>query len=101
MEINSNFDESAGELTIEVKGRFDFSCLQAFRNSYTKISERPSKYTINLGGAEYLDSSALGMLLALRDHAGGDEANITIINCSEDIIKIFKITKLTELFNIS
>lgn len=89
------------ELTIKVEGRFDFSCLQAFRNTYANLSQRPSSYVLDLGDAEYLDSSALGMLLALRDFAGGDDSRITVTNCSEDVKKIFKITKLNELFNIA
>ena len=41
------------------------------------------------------------MLLALRDLVGGDEANVKIINCSNDVRKILMITKLDELFDIN
>ena len=57
-------------------------------------------FIVDLEKSTYIDSSALGMLLALRDHAGGDKAKILITNCSEDIKKILSITKLDELFTV-
>ena len=50
--------------------------------------------------ASYLDSSALGMLLLLRDYAGGDSASITIVHCNDDIKKIFAISNFEQLFDI-
>jgi anti-anti-sigma regulatory factor len=40
------------------------------------------------------------MLLALRDHAGGDDARVTIRNAIPDVKKILMITKLNELFKV-
>lgn len=100
MTITSNASADGNELTITVKGRFDFSALQQFRNAYEKVSPKPKAYVIDLKESDYLDSSALGMLLALRDHAGGDSANIRILNANADIKKILVITKLDELFKV-
>ncbi len=100
MSITSNISNDGKELVISIVGRFDFSSLQNFRNSYENEEIHPEKYIVDLKESDYLDSSALGMLLALRDHAGGDDANIKIINCSPDVKKILLITKLNELFSI-
>lgn len=100
MSINSNLSEDKKTLTISVEGRFDFSSLQLFRNSYEEVEPKPESFIIDLKGSDYLDSSALGMLLALRDHAGGDDANVSIINCNPDVRKILVITKLDELFKV-
>ncbi len=56
---------------------------------------------MDLQETTYLDSSALGMLLLLRDHAGGDKANIEIRNCSPDVKKILSISNFEQLFEIS
>jgi anti-anti-sigma regulatory factor len=40
------------------------------------------------------------MLLALRDFAGGDNADIRIVECNPDVKKILVITKLDELFKV-
>ena len=77
-----------------------FSSLQQFRNAYEKVNPKPKTYIVDLQESDYLDSSALGMLLALRDHAGGDSANIRITHSNPDIKKILVITKLDELFKV-
>lgn len=102
MSITSSLSDpdKGGVLTIAVQGRFDFSALQLFRNAYEKTNPKPNKFIIDLKESDYLDSSALGMLLALRDYAGGDDAKISIINCNSDIKKILVITKLDELFSV-
>lgn len=100
MTIRSVLSPDGEELTISVHGRFDFSSLQLFRNAYENQEGHPNKYIVDLKESDYLDSSALGMLLALRDHAGGDNASIRIVNCTPDVRKIFVITKLDELFTV-
>jgi anti-anti-sigma factor len=101
MTITSSVSADGNEITIIVQGRFDFSALQQFKNSYEKIAPKPETYVVDLNGSEYLDSSALGMLLALRDYAGGDYANIRIVGANLDVKKILVITKLDELFKVT
>ena len=100
MGISTHESNDGQELTIAVSGRFDFSSLQLFRNAYESASVKPKCYVVDLKESDYLDSSALGMLLALRDHAGACGAKIKIINCNPDVKKILVITKLDELFII-
>jgi len=57
-------------------------------------------YIVDLKDATYLDSSALGMLLLLRDHAGGETAHVRIVNCNPDVRKILTISNFEQLFNI-
>ena len=100
MTISSMASSDGKELTISVQGRFDFSALQNFRNAYETLDMPAERYIIDLRESDYLDSSALGMLLALRDYAGGDDSKIIISNCKPDVKKILVITKLDELFDI-
>lgn len=101
MSIITNLSEDGKILTIAMQGRFDFSSLQEFKDAYEKITPKPDQFIIDLKESEYLDSSALGMLLALREYAGEDRANLRITNCNEDIKKILHITKLDELFSVN
>lgn len=100
MGVQSSTDSSGKELTIKVDGRFDFSAHQDFRDAYEGISNDVTNYIVDLGSTSYLDSSALGMLLLLRDHAGGDNANIKIVKCNEDVRKILTISNFEQLFTI-
>jgi len=100
MAIVSSLDAGTGELTIKVKGRFDFSAHQEFRDAYEKVDSVPGLYLVDMAETTYLDSSALGMLLLLRDHAGGDSAQIKIANCNSDVKKILTISNFEQLFDI-
>lgn len=101
MAIRTTASADGKEILIQVDGRFDFSCHQEFRHAYQGNGVRPERYVIDLQGAVYLDSSALGMLLLLRDYAGGDEARIRIVNCNDDVRRILTISNFQRLFSIA
>jgi anti-anti-sigma factor len=86
---------SSGTLRIAIRGRFDFSAHQEFRRSYENAAE-VSDYVVDLGGTEYVDSSALGMLLLLRERAG--DKSVRIVNCSAGVRRILEIANFQKLF---
>jgi anti-anti-sigma factor len=88
-------------LTIVIKGRFDFGSHQHFRNAYERHDKVPDTYIVDLKETTYLDSSALGMLLLLRDHAGGDDSEVRVVNSSSDVRKILAISNFDKLFDIN
>ncbi len=100
MAITSTFSADSGDLVIAISGRFDFSSHQEFRGVYENVDVKSGAYVIDLANSSYLDSSALGMLLMLRDYAGGDEANVSIINCNNDVKKILNVSNFEQLFTI-
>jgi|TARA_B110000971_G_scaffold134361_1_gene137499 anti-anti-sigma factor len=100
MTIESCASQSGNELTISIEGRFDFSAHQEFRDCYERVEAEPAIYIVDLNRTTYLDSSALGMLLLLRDHAGGDNAEVSIVNCNRDVKKILTISNFEQLFSI-
>lgn len=99
--VTATSGQDGKELTIAIEGRFDFGAHQQFREAYEHAVSRPSSYAIDLAKANYLDSSALGMLLLLRDYAGGENAEVKIINASNDVRKILAISNFDKLFFIS
>ena len=100
MTITAKSSGDGAELTIEVEGRFDFSTHQEFRKAYEVTDAKPRKFVIDMRGANYLDSSALGMLLLLRDYAGGDTAQISISHCSPEVKNILTVSNFDQLFNL-
>lgn len=101
MTISSQLSADGQELTITIQGRFDFNAHQAFRDAYQRTDCTPKRYVIDLASATYLDSSALGMLLLLRDHAGSDKADIRLINCNPDVRKVLSVSNFEQLFSIT
>ncbi|OYT94922.1 MAG: anti-anti-sigma factor [Pseudomonas sp. PGPPP3] len=101
MAISTQLSADGQELTIAIQGRFDFGAHQEFRDAYERVEGTPKRYQVDLQGTTYLDSSALGMLLLLRDHAGGDHAQIRLLNCNSDVRKILAISNFEQLFQIA
>jgi len=101
MSVNTQVSEDGRKLTISIKGRFDFAKHQEFRDSFGQINKQLNSVVVDLKEATYLDSSALGMLLLLRDHAGGDESDVRLVNSSSDVRKILAISNFDKLFDIS
>lgn len=100
-EVTGVKSEDGKSWIIRIKGRFDFGAHQQFRDAYEKALPKPKAFTIDLKEANYLDSSALGMLLLLRDHAGGEAAQVEIVNSNTDVRKILAISNFDKLFAIS
>ncbi len=57
-------------------------------------------YVLDLEQVTGMDSSALGMLMLLREHAGGDRAEIRIVNASADLRNTLRIAGFDKLFTV-
>ena len=113
MAVTSELSSQGTTLTISIKGRFDFAKHQDFRRAYEKLqpeSDPKSKSkpkpeskqcVVDLKETTYIDSSALGMLLLLRDYVGGDDSDVRLVNCNSDVRKILAISNFDKLFDIS
>jgi len=99
MSVTSLLSADTRELTIYIEGSFDFKAHQDFRDAYEPFGPE-QRYSVDLKGVPYLDSSALGMLLLLRDHAGGERARVRLLNCSNDVRQILTIANFSKLFHI-
>ena len=85
--------------TIKITGRFDFSVHNEFRKAYKDISLQGGEYRVDLAKTDYLDSSALGMLLLLKEHAESDSSKVRIMNANNDVREILIIASFDKLFS--
>jgi len=100
MSVETSRSEDESDLIIKVNGKFDFSLHSEFRKSY-KDEEVSGDYCVDLGETEYLDSSALGMLLLLKEYAESSSSSVKIINAGPDIKEILIIASFDKLFEIN
>ena len=100
MGVNTTVTDSGNKITIAVAGKFDFQLYDEFRASYADTAGTGIEYVVDLLDTEYLDSSALGMLLLLREHAGCETSKIDITQASPDVQKILDVANFGKLFNI-
>ncbi len=101
MPVTASVSSENNECTIRVQGRFDFTLHSDFRSAYQEQPGPGTRFVVDLAGTEYLDSSALGMLLLLRDHSGGDAGDVRLVNCSGAVSNILDVANFSRLFSIT
>ncbi|MFD1384253.1 STAS domain-containing protein [Rhodanobacter aciditrophus] len=97
--IVEQFDDKTNTLVLVVKGRFDYSCQQAFRESFLKRSKQ-CRFVVDLSQVNYIDSSALGMLLLLRDHAGGNKGEVVLTGARDFVENALRMARFERLFTL-
>lgn len=88
--------------TIHLNGQFVFDAHREFKSAYMNQLADPviSRVDINLAEVRYLDSSALGMLLVLRDRVLSAGKSLTLSHPSTIAARTFEIAGFKELFLI-
>ncbi len=97
MSLQIHHDRELDCLTLQLGERFDFSVHRDFHDACLNAAPARS-YVIDLGEVASMDSSALGMLLLLREHAGGDRADIRIVNAGSALRGTLKVAGFDKLF---
>ncbi len=100
MAIVTTLDNTSKSLEIKVSGRFDFSVHQEFRQASDKVDNGVTSIVLDIGGVDYIDSSALGMLLVIRDKVGDSKNSVRIKNAKSDVLKILEIANFDKLFTL-
>lgn len=90
----------SGVLYIKISGRFDFSLHKEFRDASNQFTADVKKIEVDLSMTNYLDSSALGMLLILRDKVAGNKDAVVIKGATTEVKKILQIANFDKLFTL-
>lgn len=100
MSISTQTSSDGHTLTIRVQDRFDFNVHRELRQAYEAQGKRFGNYVLDLRGTTYMDSAALGMLLQLREHAGGKRQAVRLTNAQPVIRDILAVANFDQLFTI-
>ncbi|MBQ4833037.1 STAS domain-containing protein [Pseudoalteromonas sp. MMG010] len=101
MNLSSSTSADGTTLTIQIKGKFDFNLVQSFRKAYSEMDERTVKVIVDLRDTNYMDSSALGMLLNMKKTISHQIARVEISNCQPQLKKILQISRFDKKFDIN
>ena len=94
-----NVVQHEGNFTITIPVRFDSHVIEDFRESYSHTSgDSELLYIIDLAQTEYIDSSALGMLLNFKHHVQAGDGIVCIKNCKPKLKHIFEMSSFTSIF---
>jgi anti-anti-sigma factor len=96
--------EKKGETArLILNGRFDFSSHREFRNACDEALQAPEIKEIeaDFSRVDYLDSSALGMLLLLRERAHNANLTVALTNCTGLVQQVLDVANFQRLFAIN
>jgi len=98
MIVHTTLDGNNARLTLE--GRFDFNANKDFRDAYESVVANPAVSVIELSftRVDYLDSSALGMLLLLKDKADAAHKRVELSGTQGTVRQVFEIANFQKLF---
>lgn len=100
MTVEKFITNDGSELSIMIDGKFDFSLHQNFRDAYVDFQGTNVVINLDLSKTTYMDSSALGMILLLKDHAEKSANQIVIQKPNETVNKILEIAQFHRLLTI-
>lgn len=90
------------QVTLALHGRFDFHTHRDFRTACEQPLEDQNlrEIVIDLGGVEYLDSSALGMLLLLRERAESVGKSVTLAKMQGTVKQVLDVANFDKIFSM-
>ena len=96
-------DRVNGEVVIRLNGRFDFNAHRDFREAVETAlaSSGNGVLKVDLENVAYLDSSALGMLLMLRDKARTASRTVVLSQAKGSVRQVLEIANFSKLFSIT
>ena len=100
MQITVEKRDSIARLAIN--GRFDFNSHREFRTACDEALQIPdiNEVEADFSRVDYLDSSALGMLLLLREKAQNANLKVSLTNCTGLVQQVLDVANFQRLFTI-
>ncbi|AZN35600.1 STAS domain-containing protein [Iodobacter ciconiae] len=87
---------------VVLSGQFDFSAHREFRQVCETLISNPGikEVLIDFQNVNYLDSSALGMLLLLKEKIGAASKSLALVNCRDSVKQVLDIACFGKIFII-
>ncbi len=96
--LNIDISTSDGVTTIKCTGRLVADTTDILKPEVKKRIPDNKRLNLDLGDVEYMDSSALGMLVGLYVSAKAAGCDLRLIKISDRIRDLLRITKLASVF---
>lgn len=87
---------------ISMSGRFDFQVHRDFKEAYAPLIDNTAVHEIEveMSKVDYLDSSALGMLMLLNERAKSLNKTVSLLNTSGVVSQVLEVANFSRIFTI-
>jgi anti-sigma B factor antagonist len=90
-----------GRTVVDVTGEIDVYTAPALREKLTAlVDEGHVDLVVNLTEVRFMDSTGLGLLVGVLKRVRGLDGRLQLVIDSERLLKVFRITALTQVFTI-
>ena len=101
MGLTTDITSDNTHFTIGLDEKFDFAKVHDFKEAYSVLPPDVQVVEVDLAKTEYMDSSALGMLLNMQKSLSGRDLTFQITHCRPQVARILKISRFDKKFDIS
>lgn len=91
---------NGSEMTIALRGRLDTETSPRFEQEVVPALTDISSIVFDFEGLEYISSSGLRILLALKKMMMAKGGDVSVVNVSEGVLSIFKISGFDIILNV-
>lgn len=99
--IDSEFDPQNNNWMIEITGEIDlFNSADMKNKLLSLLDDKPANLIIDCKKLDYIDSTALGALIAVLKNTKSYGCDVILKNIKPKIEKLFRITNLDRVFKI-
>ncbi len=101
MKISLREDKNRKIKIVDIEGEVDvYTSMELKKDLNNLIDAGEKRLIINLEKVVYMDSSGLGILVAVLKRIRSEKGNMKLIKLTPGIKKIFELTRLTKFFEI-
>jgi len=101
MEVTVTSREHGSSTVVEVVGEIDVYTASVLREKLTDVIDAEhSDIVVDLTGVGFLDSTGLGVLVGALKKVRGFGGRLQLVIDQDKVMKVFRITALTQVFTI-
>lgn len=102
LDLEKTYLENEETWLVELNGELDINTSNYVKENLNSIlDERLSHIRIDCDGLVYIDSTGIGILISILKRVKKGEYSIKFINTGDNIKRLFNVTGLNKVFNIS
>ena len=101
MELSVNSRQSGGQTVVQVDGEIDVYTAPTLREELSSLLDGDHiNLVVDLTGVSFMDSTGLGVLVGTLKRVRAAGGDLRLVIDQERILKVFRITALTQVFAI-
>jgi anti-sigma B factor antagonist len=102
MNLTIDIEQNEQQYYVKLAGEIDAYTAPELKNKFMNITEQPNSHiTVDFTNVSYMDSTGLGVFIALLKSIKKTEGSLKFVGVSDRLKRLFDITGLTDILNLN